>query len=128
MIGTGRGEQLNSTAIDLKGKFLVLLKPDIHVATAEAYAGITPQQPDRSVKQIIETWAIGQWKGLLKNDFEESVFKLHPVIREIKEELYAQGAIYASMSGSGSSVFGIFEKEIQPDRFQELDGWYGVLL
>jgi 4-diphosphocytidyl-2-C-methyl-D-erythritol kinase len=111
MLGSGRGEILSETSINLKGKYLILVKPDIHVSTAEAYAGIIPKQPVQSIKEVLEL-PVAEWKEKLKNDFEESVFKKHPQIETIKKELYSQGALFASMSGSGACVFGIFESPL----------------
>jgi 4-diphosphocytidyl-2-C-methyl-D-erythritol kinase len=109
MLATGRGEILESIPLNISGKYIAIVYPPIHISTAQAYAGITPKQPDFSLAQL-SILPINQWKQYLKNDFEESIFKLHPKIAEIKELLYKKGAIYASMSGSGSSVFGIFEE------------------
>jgi 4-diphosphocytidyl-2-C-methyl-D-erythritol kinase len=110
MIGTGRGEVLTESSVDLRGKFLILVKPDVHVSTAEAYSGVTPTQPAIGLAEILSK-PVFQWRNLLMNDFEFSVFSKYHVIKQIKEELYSLGAVYACMSGSGSSVFGIFEKE-----------------
>lgn len=112
MLGTGRGEVLTNVSVNLSGKFLTLIKPDVHVSTAEAYAGVKSAQHSESIKNILEQKPITEWKDLLKNDFEESVFVKYPAIKEIKEKLYQQGAIYASMSGSGSTVFGVFEERV----------------
>lgn len=106
-----RGDVFGSVQIDLKGKKLLLIYPDVHVSTAEAYSRIHPATPEKSVKEILEQVPMEQWRQELKNDFEGSVFQLYPEIAELKEKLYAAGAEYASMSGSGSSVFGIFEGE-----------------
>lgn len=111
-LGTGRGELLEPIQVSLKDKFLVLLKPDVHVSTAEAYKGVVPQAADPSVRYILENTSLSQWKELLKNDFEASVFKAYPAIEQCKTSLYEQGAIYASMSGSGSAVFGIFNEPV----------------
>ncbi len=111
MIGSGRGEILSPIKLSLAEKFLVVIKPQVHVSTQEAYAGIKPHERVLPLRDILEKKSIGEWKGVLKNDFEESVFKKYPVIADVKAELYNRGAVYASMSGSGSSVFGIFEKE-----------------
>lgn len=127
MLGTGRGEELSPASINLKGLFLVLVKPEIHISTAEAYAGINPQQPSLSLPEILAL-PVTKWKNSLVNDFEESVFKKHPAISSLKESLYQHGAIYASMSGSGASVFGIFSSPV--DLFKEFEGmtyWTGVL-
>lgn len=107
----GRGEIMTPIVLHLEGYWLVLIKPDENVSTREAYAGVTPCVPERSlVERLAEP--IEQWQGSVKNDFEKSVFASHPVIGEIKQMLLDAGATYASMSGSGSTVFGLFaEKE-----------------
>ncbi|MDD2910885.1 MAG: 4-(cytidine 5'-diphospho)-2-C-methyl-D-erythritol kinase, partial [Petrimonas sp.] len=84
--------------------------PDITVSTKEAYSLISPMPPEIPLGEIIQK-PVSEWKGLLKNDFEPPIFKKYPEICRIKEQLYAKGAVYASMSGSGSSVYGFFEKE-----------------
>lgn len=85
----------------------MIIKPNVFVSTREAFSNIHPHRPEYPVKEAIQR-PVQEWKDTLINDFEVSVFPQHPVIGEIKEELYHQGAIYASMSGSGSSVFGLF--------------------
>jgi 4-diphosphocytidyl-2-C-methyl-D-erythritol kinase len=111
----------------LKGKYLVLIKPDVHVSTAEAYAGIEPMQPQNSIQDILKL-PLKEWKDKLINDFEKSVFRKYTVIKEAKQKLYSLGALYASMSGSGSSVFGIFEKPVDLKKeFASLDYWSGEL-
>jgi 4-diphosphocytidyl-2-C-methyl-D-erythritol kinase len=112
MLGTGRGEVLTEISVSLSGKFFVLVKPAIHVSTAEAYAGVTPTIPHTRINSILETQPAETWKDVLINNFEHSVFAKHPQIGAIKEKLYQHGARYASMSGSGSAVFGIFDKPI----------------
>lgn len=114
MIGEGRGEVLHEISLSLKGKYLVLIKPDLEVSTAAAYAGIIPRTPNMSIAEILTQHPISQWKGMLVNDFEVSVFQKFPVLKQIKESLYDAGAIYACMSGSGSTVFGLFETAVQP--------------
>jgi 4-diphosphocytidyl-2-C-methyl-D-erythritol kinase len=114
-LGIARGEVLTGLNISLKGKFIALIQPDIHISTAEAYAGIRPSQPSQDLKEILEHYPIHEWKSLVGNDFEESIFKKYPVLDRVKENLYALGALYASMSGSGSTVFGIFENEVNVD-------------
>jgi 4-diphosphocytidyl-2-C-methyl-D-erythritol kinase len=126
MLGLGRGEILEPIQLSLKGKFLVLLKPNVHVSTAEAYKGVKPTKAQPRVKDIIENIPLQEWKHILKNDFEESVFQSHPIIRQYKENLYTAGALYACMSGSGSSVFGIFEKPF--DFKGENLIWSGLLI
>jgi 4-diphosphocytidyl-2-C-methyl-D-erythritol kinase len=124
MLGTGRGEILNEMGSLLGRNFLVMIKPNIHVSTAEAYAGIRPRKPVHPVDFILRQ-PISKWKFLLKNDFEETVFESFPAIKEIKDKLYASGALYASMSGTGSTVFGIFESEINVDEFKDATKWSG---
>ena len=86
----------------------MLVKPDIHVSTPEAYSLVVPEIPPHSLLELIQDPVTG-WKDTIKNDFEKSVFAVHPEIESIKNQLYESGAIYASMSGSGSSVYGIFK-------------------
>ncbi len=105
----GRGERMEPVALDLSAFELVLVHPGIHVSTANAFAGLTPQAHAKSIKNIIAQ-PIATWRLELINDFEKTVFNQYPEIADIKEELYRQGALYASMSGTGSTVFGLFEK------------------
>lgn len=106
----GIGNLFSPVTLSLKGYQLVLVKPDIFVSTREAFAQIRPHKPEHSLREII-TVPIDQWKDYMVNDFEESVFPQHPAIGKIKEDMYNEGAIYAAMSGSGSSVFGIFHPD-----------------
>lgn len=127
MIGTGRGEILENVKVDLKGRFLVLVKPDVHISTADAYGSIAPAFSKNRVKDVVEM-DISNWKSLLRNDFENPLFEKYPVISEIKEKFYKEGAIYASMSGSGSTVYGIFEKRIElREQFPNTTYWSGIL-
>ncbi|MFP4024157.1 MAG: 4-(cytidine 5'-diphospho)-2-C-methyl-D-erythritol kinase [Thiohalospira sp.] len=108
---TEKGNVLIPANIVLKGYFLVLVYPLIHVNTAAAYQKIIPQRSsvnlNEQIKQPVETW-----KESIKNDFEQVIFNEYPEIKAIKEQLYKSGAVYASMSGSGSSVYGLFKNEI----------------
>lgn len=126
MLASGRGEILSETSLSLKGKYLVIIKPEIHVSTAEAYAGVKPKQPAQSIFKIISE-PILFWKDSLSNDFEESVFKKHAVIKETKEKLYQYGASYASMSGSGAAVFGVFDSPVDLKNLFEGVYWGGEL-
>ena len=93
---------------NLRGYHLVVVKrDDIAVSTKEAYAAITPQAPAKCCRDIVRQ-PIETWKEELVNDFEASIFKMHPELAEIKQKLYNLGAVYAAMSGSGSAIFGIF--------------------
>ena len=104
----GRGEVLSSVNLDLSGKYIVLVKPNVAVSTADAYAGVTPSVPMFSLKEVV-AGDVSTWRDKVVNDFECSVFAKHPILAKIKSDFYAKGAVYASMSGSGSSVYGIFD-------------------
>lgn len=112
MYATGIGDKLSPVNISLKGKYMTIIKPQIHVSTAEAYAGVVPQKSDIDLREIIQK-PIEQWRKYLKNDFEKTIFAKQPQIAAIKQYLYEKGALYASMSGSGSALYGIFEKPTQ---------------
>ena len=103
----GIGNLFSPIELSLSGYQIMIVKPNVFVSTREAFSNIHPHRPEYPVKEAILR-PVAEWKDILINDFEASVFPQHPVIGEIKEELYHQGAIYASMSGSGSSVFGLF--------------------
>jgi len=121
VFATGIGNVFTPIKFSLRGYFLVLIKPDIHVSTPEAYSLVVPQKPEMSLLEIIQK-PLSEWKTYMKNDFEQSVFAKHPAIENIKSKLYDMGAVYASMSGSGSSVFGIFESE--PERTDAFAGCF----
>ena len=107
---TGIGEKLQEIDLSLNGYFLVLVKPPVGVGTKVAYAGIKPGAPKCVLSEAIQM-APEKWQENLVNDFEASVFPLFPEINEIKSKLLSHGAVYAAMSGSGSSVFGLFKTE-----------------
>jgi 4-diphosphocytidyl-2-C-methyl-D-erythritol kinase len=108
-IATGRGEILEPVDISLNGSHLVLVKPPIHIGTKEAYAGVKPKTPKQALKKILQDKS--SWKEMLVNDFEVSIFPQFPELAEIKSMLYKMGAYYAAMSGSGSTIFGLFEEK-----------------
>ena len=116
---TGIGDILTPTQCSISGYHLVLVKPDIHVSTKDAYSLVTPQKPQEPLTGIAAR-PINEWKGAMKNDFEKSIFAKHPAMEKIKETLYSLGAVYASMSGSGSSFFGIFNEEQDIEKVKEL--------
>ena len=103
----GIGDVFTPISLNLSGWYLMLVKPEVYVSTREAYAGVHPHMPAYSLLETIKL-PVGQWVGRMVNDFEESIFSNHPLLAEIKQELYRQGAAYASMSGSGSTIFGLF--------------------
>ncbi len=111
---TGIGDVLNVVNLNLSGYYLVLLVPEIHVSTPEAYKFVKPGQPEFRIKELIKM-PLHEWRGKLVNDFENSVFMQYPQINRLKEYLYNIGADYASMSGSGSSVFGLFVQKPKID-------------
>lgn len=106
---TGIGDQLTPHPLSLKGKWIVLVKPDVFVSTQEAYAHITPRQPQVPLAEAIRT-PMAEWRHTVVNDFEDSVFPQHPELAAVKQTLYDMGAIYAAMSGSGSTLYGIFDR------------------
>ena len=106
---TGRGEVLTPIALDLSNYQFLLVHPGKHISTAWAFQQLTPNTKSKSIQSIIQK-PMTEWKELLINDFEAPVFKAEPTLSNIKTQLYQLGAIYASMSGSGSSLFGIFPK------------------
>lgn len=107
----GIGEKLEPVSLDLSGWHIGIVRPDIPVSTREAFSLVTPRKPEINCRDIVAQ-PVETWKGLLMNDFEQSVFALHPQIGAIKNRLYELGAVYAAMSGSGSSVFGLFRDTI----------------
>ena len=111
---TGRGEVMEPIELPLQGKYLVVAKPEEGVSTKEAYAGVKPAMPQVRLADVLQR-PIGEWQGVVKNDFEPHIFDAHPSIATLKESMYEAGAIYASMSGSGSAVFGIFDDEPKLD-------------
>lgn len=112
VFASGIGNIFEPINLSLKGYYIVLVKPDIFVSTKDAFAHITPMHPTHSLKEIIRM-PVETWRATMKNDFEESVFQKYPEIAAIKDKLYDMGAIYAAMSGSGSSVYGIFREQVE---------------
>lgn len=110
MIGEGRGELLSEHAIDLSAYDLQILTPEgVAVSTKDAYAGIRPHLPEVSLREVLAR-PVEEWDGLLVNDFEETVFVKYPELAAVKRSLYDSGAVYASMSGSGSALFALYNK------------------
>ncbi len=122
-----KGDQFEDFPLDLKGKYVVLVNPDIHISTAEAYSGVSPKKPEISLKEALKQ-PISTWKENIKNDFEEKLLLKYPTISAVKASLYKAGAVYASMTGSGSTLYGIFEQEIDlKNAFADFAVWKGVL-
>lgn len=109
MIGEGRGEILTEYSLDLEGLDLQVLTPEgVAVSTADAYRGIRPSEPEVSLREALSR-PVDQWKDCLVNDFEVTVFDKYPELAAIKKSLYDSGAVYASMSGSGSALFALYK-------------------
>ena len=112
----GIGEKLQPIDLSLSGYYIAVVRPDIPVPTKEAFSRIRPHYPAQNCRETVMQ-PVGTWRDTLINDFEESVFALHPEIGNIKQQLYDMGATYAAMSGSGSALFGLFKK--QPDSLSQ---------
>lgn len=127
MYVSGRGDIIKITDLSLAGKYIVLVKPDIKISTKQAYQGVTPKQSDIDYEHLPP---IDVWKDVLVNDFEQSLFPKYPILSSIKQNLYENGAMYASLSGSGATVYGIFEKELDLERIKggkDAFVWQGIL-
>ena len=115
----GRGEIMTPIELQTKGLWLVLIKPDESVSTREAYAGVTPQLPAIPLtERLLEP--IESWQTVVKNDFEPSVFAAHPKLADIKQMLLDKGAVYAAMSGSGSTIFGLFQDKQNAEALSQI--------
>jgi 4-diphosphocytidyl-2-C-methyl-D-erythritol kinase len=117
VFATGRGEIMQDTTVSLNGMFILLVKPSVEVSTATAYQLVVPQKPTISLPELL-SFPIQEWKENVVNQFEKSVFQQYPELEELKQKLYDLGAVYASMSGSGSCIFGLFNAI--PAQYQDL--------
>ena len=106
----GTGEILTPIELNLKGYHLLIVKPDVSISTKEAFAGITPRKPKFDLR-FLPHLPVEKWKGMVINDFEESIFPKFPELSELKEKMYSLGAVYASMSGSGSAIYSLFKED-----------------
>lgn len=122
----GRGEKIRPIDLDLSVYYILIVNPNIHISTKEAYAGVKPAPPAIDL-EMIPSIEVDGWKDILVNDFEASIFPSYPIIREIKEELYNRGALYASMTGSGSTLYGIFRDLPDEEPFRGYMTWKGRL-
>ena len=123
----GIGERLEPIALNLSQYWIAVVRPDIPVPTKEAFSLVHPHHPEKNCRDVVMQ-PIETWRQELVNDFEQSVFTLHPEIGAIKEQLYSLGAIYAAMSGSGSAVFGLFREDIKiGEHFPEMFTYCGRL-
>ncbi|WP_461082732.1 4-(cytidine 5'-diphospho)-2-C-methyl-D-erythritol kinase [Spirosoma flavus] len=125
---TEKGDVFTEIALDLTGYHILLVYPNLAISTAEAYAGVKPHLPKQALYDQLQE-PITSWRDSIHNDFEDSLFPKYPVLKQIKEQLYESGAVYASMSGSGSTVYGIFNAPIvPPNQFQDYNVWQGKLM
>lgn len=118
MLGQGRGEELSEIELSLKGLYLTIVKPNVGVSTSQAYSLLKLKKHEQSIPEILKM-PIDCWKEHLGNDFEEEIFKKYPLLPKIKENLYKKGALYASMSGSGSAIFSLSYKKLNFDDINE---------
>lgn len=122
-----RGIKFQETELDLSAYYVVCINPGIHISTAEAYSSIIPQKTETSVLELINR-PIETWKNYIKNDFERPLSVKYPLIEELVKALYNHNAIYAAMTGSGSTVYGIFSKETRlKNQFPDFTVWEGKL-
>lgn len=121
---TGRGEIMEPVDVDLRGKWLVVAKPQEGVSTAEAYSGVRPAVPESDLRELVAQ-PVDRWQESIVNDFEAHILVSHPRIAHIKQALLDAGAEYAAMSGSGSAVFGIFDQQpalnLSADTFMHIE-------
>lgn len=116
VVARGIGDEFGDVDVDLSGMTVVVVKPDVYVSTADAYRGVVPGVPKMNVAEIV-LHPVEEWRHLLENDFERHVFSLYPQLKEIKESMYDSGAVYASMSGSGSAIYGLFSSDNMAESF-----------
>jgi 4-diphosphocytidyl-2-C-methyl-D-erythritol kinase len=106
----------------------MIVKPPLNIPTAQAFARLKPRTPELDLREILETKSVGTWKDFLRNDFEAPLFAEFPILAQVKERLYSQGAQYAALSGSGAALFGIFDGQVDiEDQFPGMTCWSGFL-
>jgi len=111
VLATGTGTVLSPIELSLKGYFIYVVKPPVSISTKEMYGMLKPRKPEFQLERL-SSLPVSEWKDVLVNDFESVIIKQYPVIRQIKEKLYALGAEYASITGSGSALFGLFNQPV----------------
>lgn len=115
----GIGEKLSPVFINLHSYHLLIICPGIHINTAEAFRNVSPKPTENNLVETINTYPIAEWRNYIFNDFEDFAFHMHPELEQIKNHLYNKGALYASMSGTGSSIYGIFKEKVDLDEVLE---------
>ena len=125
-IVSGRGEILKDTTFSLEGKYILLVHPGIHVSTAEAYSLAEPRDSGPGISELIHK-PLSSWKNIIRNDFQDIIINRHPLIGRIIDDMYEDGALYCSMSGSGSAVYGIFKTEPGSKKYGDYWKWSGPL-
>jgi 4-diphosphocytidyl-2-C-methyl-D-erythritol kinase len=111
-----KGDVFSKVEVDLSQYCIVVVYPAVHSNTALAYKGVVPAKPQKNIQSII-TSEIENWKEDLVNDFEKTIFLQHPELQNVKNAFYTKGALYASMSGSGSAVYGVFKEDVDVKEF-----------
>ncbi len=119
MVAGERGDKLEAIEPLLEGYHVVIVKPCLSISTSEAYKKVIPLIPEISIREILTQHPVDEWRHFLKNDFEGSLFSQYPELAEIKKTLYRQGALYASMTGSGSAFYGIFDEKPEKSDFPD---------
>ena len=129
MMVTGRGEQMSALKVDLSGYYICILKPQLSISTKEAYRTIIPANPEYSINSVICSKPVSDWEGLIKNDFETALLEKYSELSGLKKKLYKMGAEYASLTGSGSAMYGLFKDEpiLEKDIEQKYFNWVGYL-
>jgi 4-diphosphocytidyl-2-C-methyl-D-erythritol kinase len=126
VFATQKGEVFTDIQLDLSHLYIAIIYPNVHSNTPEAFSLVKPKTPSKSILEIIKQ-PISTWKTDLVNDFETSIFNKYPTVEKTKNDLYELGAIYASMSGSGSAVYGLFENEPGIKHLKEFPHWVGKM-
>lgn len=128
VLAIGKGDEFEPIILNLKGKYLVMVYPDLFISTKEAYSGIVPKPSSHNLGEITSN-SLDKCNQNVVNDFEKHLFASYPILPTIKTQLYEMGAVYASMSGSGSTMYGIFENEVELDNYfpRNFSFWKGYL-
>jgi len=125
--GTGKGDELMPIQTSLSGLYAMILYPNFGISTHKAYAGVKPNSAPGFLPDLLKS-PMPTWKSTIKNDFENTLFIEYPLLAEIKQDMYDLGAVYAAMSGSGSTIFGLFKNEVSPkDTWANLAKWEGFI-